>query len=153
MELSGEVLMLYVAAWGIFYILLTKFIAERSVQAWIDRFDQDKNPAGADLIVHLLEPVLDEIRSDQGDTLKEFKTSFFNSVAPQVREAKKMIREANPMGAALDELTKDNPLLGLIMSHVKLPEITPPSLESMEAAPQIIESSQDAGFTPGKIGK
>ena len=64
-----------------------------------------------------------------------------------------MIREANPMGAALDELTKDNPLLGLIMSHVKLPEITPPSLESMEAAPQIIESSQDAGFTPGKIGK
>ena len=34
-----------------------------------------------------------------------------------------MIREANPVGAALDELTKDNPLLGLIMSHVKLPEI------------------------------
>ena len=89
MELSGELLMLYVAAWGLFYVLLTKFIAERSVQAWIDRFDQDKNPAGADLIVHLLEPVLDEIRGDQSDTLKEFKTSFFNSVAPQVREAKK----------------------------------------------------------------
>ena len=76
MELSGELLMLYVAAWGLFYVLLTKFIAERSVQAWIDRFDQDKNPAGADLIVHLLEPVLDEIQNQQGDTLKDLRHLF-----------------------------------------------------------------------------
>ena len=89
MELSGELLMLYVAAWGLFYILLTKFIAERSVQAWIDRFDQDKNPKGAELILHLLSPVLDEIRDENIDSLTQFKKSFFNSVAPQVREAKK----------------------------------------------------------------
>ena len=77
MEISGELLLLYIALWGVAWFLLTKIIAERSVQAWIDRFDQDKNPAGADLIVHLLEPVLDEIQNQQGDTLKEFKTSFF----------------------------------------------------------------------------
>ena len=50
------------------------------------------------------------------------------------------------MGAALDELTKDNPLLGLIMSHVKLPEIEVP-------AQNIAETSQNIGFSPGKIGK
>ena len=76
MEISGELLLLYIALWGAAWFLLTKIIAERSVQAWIDRFDQDKNPAGGDLIVHLLEPVLDEIQNQQGDTLKEFKTSF-----------------------------------------------------------------------------
>ena len=76
MEISGELLLLYIALWCLAWFLLTKIIAERSVQAWIDRFDQDKNPAGADLIVHLLEPVLDEIRSDQGDTLKDLRLSF-----------------------------------------------------------------------------
>jgi len=151
MELSGELLILYVAAWGVFYILLTKFIAERSVQAWIDRFDKDKNPKGADLIVHLLEPVLDEIRDEQIDSLKQFKESFFKSVAPQVREAKKMVREMNPMGAALDELTKDNPLLGLIMSHVKLPEINLPASNINETAQNTAGTADIARFIPGKI--
>jgi len=147
MEISGVLLLLYVVLWSFFYGFLSHYIARRSVTEWINRFDRDKNPAGADLIVHLLAPVLEEIREDTGETLKGFKESFFKSVAPQVREAKQMVREMNPMGAALDALTKDNPLLGLIMSHVKLPEINLPAQDNGETAQDTTESA----FIPGKI--
>jgi len=147
MELSGELLILYIILWSFFYGFLSHYIARRSVTEWINRFDRDKNPEGADLIVHLLAPVLEEIRDDTGETLKGFKESFFKSVAPQVREAKQMVREMNPMGAALDALTKDNPLLGLIMSHVKLPEINLPSQDNGETPQNTTESA----FIPGKI--
>jgi len=147
MEISGVLLLLYVVLWSFFYGFLSHYIARRSVTEWVNRFDRDKNPAGAELIVHLLAPVLEEIREDTGETLKGFKESFFKSVAPQVREAKQMVREMNPMGAALDALTKDNPLLGLIMSHVKLPEINLPAQDNGETAQNTTESA----FTPGKI--
>jgi len=147
MEISGVLLLLYVVLWSFFYGFLSHYIARRSVTEWVNRFDRDKNPAGAELIVHLLAPVLEEIREDTGETLKGFKESFFKSVAPQVREAKQMVREMNPMGAALDALTKDNPLLGLIMSHVKLPEINLPAQDNGETAQDTTESA----FIPGKI--
>ena len=147
MELTTTTLIFYFILWSLFYGFLSHYIARRSVQEWVNRFDRDKNPAGAELIVHLLAPVLEEIRDDTGETLKGFKESFFKSVAPQVREAKQMVREMNPMGAALDALTKDNPLLGLIMSHVKLPEISLPAQGNGETAQNTTESA----FTPGKI--
>jgi len=138
-------LAIYFVIWGIFYLWLVKVIAERSAQAWIDRFDGDINPKGGDLLVHLLRPVIEQIENDQVQTLADFKKSFFASVAPQVREAKQMVREMNPVGAAIDAITKDNPLLGLIMSHVKLPTIELPS----ENSPQ---TSKDNEFKPGSIG-
>ena len=123
MELDTQLLLLYFALWGIFYFYLVKVIADRSVQKWIDRFDQDVTPEGGELLVHLLKPVLEEIFTDNEQLLKDFKTSFFATVAPQVREAKKIVNRLNPVGAAMEELTKDNPLLGLILSHVNLPNI------------------------------
>lgn len=61
---------------GIFYGFLSHYIARRSVTEWVAKFDRDINPKGAELLVHLLEPVLDEIRNDTGETLKGFKESF-----------------------------------------------------------------------------
>jgi len=147
MELTTTTLIFYFILWGLFYGFLSHYIARRSVTEWINKFDRDKNPAGAELIVHLLAPVLEEIRADTGETLKGFKESFFKSVAPQVREAKQMVREMNPMGAALDALTKDNPLLGLIMSHVKLPEISLPAQDNGETP----QTTTESAFIPGKI--
>ena len=123
MELDTQLLLLYFALWGIFYFYLVKVIADRSVQKWIDRFDQDVTPEGGELLVHLLKPVLEEIFTDNEQLLKDFKTSFFATVAPQVREAKRIVETLNPAGTALKELTKDNPLLSLILSHVDLPHI------------------------------
>jgi hypothetical protein len=55
------------------------------------------------------------------------------------------------MGAALDALTKDNPLLGLIMSHVKLPEINLPSQDSSDGAGLNDNGTELSTFTPGRI--
>ena len=151
MELTTTALVFYFALWGIFYGFLSHYIARRSVAEWVAKFDKDVNPKGADLLLHLLEPVLEQIEADQIETLADFKQSFFASVAPQVREAKKMVRELNPMGAALDELTKDNPLLGLIFSHVKLPQINIPTQGNGETAQNTPRSATDNPFTPGKI--
>jgi len=123
MELDTQLLLIYFALWGIFYFYLVKVIADRSVQKWIDRFDQDVTPEGGELLVHLLKPVLEEIFTDNEQLLKDFKTSFFATVAPQVREAKRIVETLNPAGTALKELTKDNPLLSLILSHIDLPNI------------------------------
>lgn len=123
MELDTQLLLIYFALWGIFYFYLVKVIADRSVQKWIDRFDKDVTPEGGDLLVHLLKPVLEEIFKDNEQLLKDFKTSFFATVAPQVREAKRIVETLNPAGTALKELTKDNPLLSLILSHIDLPNI------------------------------
>ena len=96
MELSAELLFLYIAAWGFFYLLLVKLIADRSVQAWCDRFDQDKNPEGAELLVHLTAPIIDEIIAEQEDALVAFKENLFASIGPQVRETKKLSGSLTP---------------------------------------------------------
>jgi len=137
MTLSAFELAIYFIIWGLFYLLLVRVIAEKSAQAWINRFDKDVNPEGADLLVHLLKPVLDEIFTDNEQLLKDFKTSFFATVAPQVREAKKIVETLNPTGTALKELTKDNPLLSLILSHVDLPNIIKTSTNNDGTSPSI----------------
>jgi len=145
MELSGELLVLYIVLWSLFYGFLSHYIARRSVTEWINRFDAEKNPEGADVLLHLLKPVLDEIFTDNEQLLKDFKTSFFNSVAPQVREAKKIVSRLNPAGAALEELTKDNPLLSLILSHIDLPSIAKVLPKNDGTAPDIAVSSENTG--------
>jgi len=143
MELDTQLLLIYFALWGIFYFYLVKVIADRSVQKWIDRFDQDVTPEGGELLVHLLKPVLEEIFTDNEQLLKDFKTSFFATVAPQVREAKRIVETLNPAGTALKELTKDNPLLSLILSHIDLPNIIKTSTNSDETSTNIGISSKN----------
>jgi len=143
MELNNQLLLIYMALWGIFYFYLVRVIADRSVQKWIDRFDEDVNPEGADLLLHLLKPVLNEIFTDNEQLLKDFKTSFFTTIGPQVREAKKIVETLNPAGNALKELTKDNPLLSLILSHVDLPNIIKTSQNNSETSPNIHISSKN----------
>ena len=76
MTLTAFELAIYFIIWGFFYLLLVRVIAEKSAQAWINRFDKDVNPEGADLLIHLLKPVLDEIFTDNEQLLKDFKKSF-----------------------------------------------------------------------------
>ena len=143
MTLSALELAIYFIIWGFFYLLLVRVIAKRSAQAWIDRFDKDVNPEGADLLLHLLKPVLDEIFTDNEQLLKDFKKSFFATVAPQVREAKKIVETLNPAGTAIKELTQDNPLLSLILSHLDLDNIIKPSTQNGKTPPDIGVSSKN----------
>lgn len=141
MTLSALELALYFIIWGIFYLLLVRVIAERSAQAWINRFDRDVNPEGADLLVHLLKPVLDEIFSDNETLLGDFKKSFFASVSTQVREAKAVAKHLNPVPDMIKNISDDNPLLGLILSHVDLPNIAKASKNIAETSKNTAETS------------
>jgi len=141
MELDTQLLLIYFALWGIFYFYLVKVIADRSVQKWVERFDRDVNPEGADTLMHLLEPVVNKIYEDNEQLLVDFKTSFFTSLGPKVREAKQIVNTLNPAGAAIKELTKDNPLLSLIMSHLDLPTILKTSKDNSETSKNISETS------------
>ena len=143
MTLTAFELAIYFIIWGFFYLLLVRVIAEKSAQAWINRFDKDVNPEGADLLVHLLKPVLDEIFTDNEQLLKDFKKSFFTTIGPQVREAKKIVETLNPAGTALKELTQDNPLLSLILSHLDLDNIIKPSKQNDGTSPNIGVTSKN----------
>ena len=144
MELTNELLLLYFILWGIFYVVLVQVIASRSVTAWVARFDRDQNPEGADLLLHLLKPVLDEIFTDNETLLKDFKKSFFTSIATQVREAKGVAKALNPVPDIIKNISEENPLLGLILSHVDLPSIT-------KASKNITETSKNIGETSNII--
>jgi len=161
MELTNELLLIYFILWGIFYVVLVQVIASRSVTAWVARFDADQNPEGADLLLHLLKPVLQEIFEDNEQllkdfkdssqvALKDFKDSLFSKVARQVREVKAISKNFNPAGAALSELTEDNPILGLILSHVNIPGLnaitTQNNEELTEVNPQVTISNDDYGL-------
>jgi len=141
MELTNELLLLYFILWGIFYVVLVQVIASRSVTAWVARFDRDQNPEGADLLLHLLKPVLDEIFTDNETLLKDFKKSFFTSIATQVREAKGVAKALNPVPDIIKNISEENPLLGLILSHVDLPSITKASKNITETSKNIAETS------------
>ena len=144
MTLSAFELALYIIIWSFFYLLLVRVIAERSAQAWINRFDKDVNPEGADLLVHLLKPALDEIFTDNEQLLKDFKKSFFATVSTQVREAKAVASALNPVPDMIKNISEENPLLGLILSHVDLPNIA-------EASKKVAETSKNIGDTSNII--
>ena len=91
---------------------------------------------------------MDDIGDDSRSALEEFKASFFASLGPQVREAKATIRELNPAGAALDALTKDNPLLGVILSRLNLPE----AVSGLQAPTDNAKEPTKNPFTLGKQG-
>ena len=141
MELDTQLLLIYFALWGIFYFYLVKVIADRSVQKWVERFDKDVNPEGADTLMHLLEPVVKKIFEDNEQLLVDFRTSFFASVSTQVREAKAVANALNPVPDLIKNIADDNPLLGLILSHVDLPTIAKTSQKVGETSKNIAETS------------
>jgi len=141
MELNNQLLIVYFVFWVLASIVLVRIIADRSVQKWVERFDKDVNPEGADLLVHLLKPVLDQIFTDNEQLLVDFKKSFFSSVATQVREAKAVATALNPMPDMIKNISEDNPLLGLILSHVDLPNIAKASKNIAESSKNVGESS------------
>lgn len=141
MTLSAFELALYIIIWSFFYLLLVRVIAERSAQAWINRFDKDVNPEGADLLVHLLKPALDEIFTDNEQLLKDFKKSFFATVSTQVREAKAVAKQLNPVPDMIKNVADDNPVLGLILSHLDLPNIAGVAKKAAETSANTAETS------------
>ena len=77
MEITTVSLMLYFAAWTIFYALLSKYIARLSKDEWVS---WAKSRESDEELIEILEGVIDEIEDRIHTKLEQFQSSFFGSI-------------------------------------------------------------------------
>jgi len=106
MEITTVSLMLYFAAWTIFYAFLSKLIARLSKDEWV-RWAKSKE--SDDELIEILEPVIDEIEARTHEMLETFQSSFFGSLGA----ASKKIDDATGQ-STIKAITKDNPIMGFV---------------------------------------
>jgi hypothetical protein len=96
----------YVAAWTVFYALLSKYIARLSKDEWVR---WAKSRESDEELIEILEGVIDEIESRMHEMLENFQSSFFGSLGA----ASKKMDEATGQ-STIKAITKDNPIMGLV---------------------------------------
>jgi len=106
MEITTVSLMLYFAAWTVFYAFLSKLIARLSKDEWV-RWAKSKE--SDDELIEILEPVIDEIEGRTHEMLETFQSSFFGSLGA----ASKKIDDATGQ-STIKAITKDNPIMGFV---------------------------------------
>ena len=85
MEITTASLMLYFAAWTIFYALLSKYIARLSKDEWVA---WAKSKESDEELLEILEGVLDEIDDRMHEKLEQFQSPF---LVQSVQLAKKLM--------------------------------------------------------------
>jgi len=106
MEITTISLMLYFAAWTVFYAFLSKFIARLSKDEWVK---WAKSRESDEELIEILEGVIDEIESRMHEMLENFQSSFFGSLGA----ASKKMDDATGQ-STIKAITKDNPIMGLV---------------------------------------
>ena len=106
MEITTVSLMLYFAAWTVFYALLSKYIARLSKDEWVK---WAKSRESDEELIEILEGVIDEIESRMHEMLENFQSSFFGSLGA----ASKKMDDATGQ-STIKAITKDNHIMGLV---------------------------------------
>jgi len=106
MEITTVSLMLYFAAWTIFYALLSKYIARLSKDEWVK---WAKSRESDEELIEILESVIDEIEGRTHEMLETFQSSFFGSLGA----ASKKLDDSTGQ-STINAITKDNPIMGLV---------------------------------------
>ena len=106
MEITTVSLMLYFAAWTIFYALLSKYIARLSKDEWVT---WAKSKESDEELIEILEGVVDEIEERMHEKLEQFQSSFFGSIGA----ASKKIDDATGQ-TTIKAITKENPNMGFV---------------------------------------
>ena len=106
MEITTFSLMLYFAAWTIFYALLSKYIARLSKDEWVT---WAKSRESDDELIEILEGVIDEIEDRIHTKLEQFQASFFGSIGA----ASKKIDDATGQ-TTIKAITRENPIMGFV---------------------------------------
>jgi hypothetical protein len=105
-EITTLSLMLYFAAWTIFYALLSKYIAKLSKDEWVT---WAKSRESDEELIEILEGVVDEIEERMHEKLEQFQSSFFGSIGA----ASKKIDDATGQ-TTIKAITKENPIMGFV---------------------------------------
>jgi hypothetical protein len=106
MEITTLSLMLYFAAWTIFYALLSKYIARLSKDEWVF---WAKSKESDEELIEILEGVIDEIEERMHEKLEQFQSSFFGSIGA----ASKKVDDATGQ-TTIKAITKENPIMGFV---------------------------------------
>ena len=106
MEITTVSLMLYFAAWTVFYALLSKYIARLSKDEWVK---WAKSRESDEELIEILEGVIDEIDDRVHTKLEQFQSSFFGSIGA----ASKKIDDATGQ-TTIKAITRENPIMGFV---------------------------------------
>jgi len=106
MEITTVSLMLYFAAWTLFYFAISHYIAKLSKDKWVE---WAKSSESDDDLLLILEPIIDEIEGRTHEMLETFQSSFFGSLGA----ASKKMDDATGQ-STIKAITKDNPIMGLV---------------------------------------
>jgi len=106
MEITTVSLMLYFAAWTLFYFGISHYIAKLSKDKWVE---WAKSTESDDDLLIILEPIIDEIEERTHGMLENFQSSFFGSLGA----ASKKLDESTGQ-STIKAITKDNPIMGLV---------------------------------------
>jgi hypothetical protein len=110
MEITTASLLLYFAAWSIFYALLSRYIAKLSKDEWVR---WAKSRESDEELIEILIGVIDEIEERMHEKLEAFQSSFFGSLGA----ASKKMDDATGQ-TTIKALTKDNPILGFVADYM-----------------------------------
>ena len=110
MEITTFSLLLYFAAWSIFYALLSRYIARLSKDEWVR---WAKSRESDEELIEILIGVIDEIEERMHEKLEAFQSSFFGSLGA----ASKKMDDATGQ-TTIKALTKDNPILGFVADYM-----------------------------------
>ena len=140
MEITTASLMLYFAAWTIFYALLSKYIARLSKDEWVA---WAKSKESDEELLEILEGVLDEIDDRMHEKLEQFQASFFGSLGA----ASKKIDDATGQ-TTIKAITRENPIMGFVADMLMKRQ----GVEGLLNTVKSVDQGSDKPKTPQKLG-
>ena len=140
MEITTVSLMLYFAAWTLFYALLSKYIARLSKDEWVS---WAKSRESDEELIEILEGVVDEIEDRMHAKLEQFQSSFFGSIGA----ASKKIDDATGQ-TTIKAITKENPIMGFVADMLMKRQGVGNLLDAAKGA----EQGSDKPKTQQKLG-
>jgi len=140
MEITTVSLMLYFAAWTVFYALLSKYIARLSKDEWVK---WAKSRESDEELIEILEGVIDEIDDRVHTKLEQFQSSFFGSIGA----ASKKIDDATGQ-TTIKAITKENPIMGFVADMLMKRQ----GVDGLLNAVKGVELGSDKPKTDRKLG-
>jgi len=140
MEITTVSLMLYFAAWTVFYALLSKYIARLSKDEWVK---WAKSRESDEELIEILQGVIDEIDDRVHTKLEQFQSSFFGSIGA----ASKKIDDATGQ-TTIKAITRENPIMGFVADML----MKRSGAEGLLNAVKGVEQGSDKPKTQQKLG-
>jgi len=104
------------AIWNIYYLWI---VPKRAAHFWAERFKEEKGQSELVVIADsIINAVVEKSEISLEDALEGFKTSFFGSLGKNIQETKKVIDMVSPEASIIQGITKDNPIMGLVMNKL-----------------------------------